>query len=951
MSVKKNLRKYWYLSIPFTIINSMTSQENKEPDINGDDGIKIRNILEQAERTVLPAGSVVGKYRIVEEIDRGGMAVVYKAVQLDLNRTVALKVLPANITIHRRFVERFLSEAHAVAHLTHPYIVAIHEVSMENNVYFLAMDYISGKNLYHFLHHKKPKLVDVVTIVIRLADALAYAHGRRIIHRDLKLNNVIMKDATTPVLIDFGLAKAMEEEEHHLTRTGEIMGSPAYMAPERIGKGIADERSDICSLGIMLYELLTFKNPYLDPRSLHQTTLNVLDAAPVAPRKLIPWLPVECEAIVLKAMDKDPMRRYQSMTEFGNDLLRYQRGEPVLAAPLSRTSRVIRFFKKHRMAGVITGLIGLFCALIVSGIYIQSRKEQWRWQTVNLERFSNTGMVTDWLPCGGGHCDNRAHWDVANGELTVTGSAPSWIKYTRPFARDLRIEADVRSLSGSLSDVGIFLYGTVPDSGFRFVLYRQETGECGISLPGSRFLFYDYAPTSLKPDSVYHIIAERKGSVFSFTVNGILVGKVYNIEPPLGNSYQGFGFFAGDGGYAFDNVRISRRAMPLLAPSTIVADRLRETGDIQGAFAEYADLMLEKPKPQLVEELRIRCAEMQIRLGNIGDALSFLGPVPVRRPDTDDRISRWLYWRARAQQCRDDSAHADSLFALLSKRYPLCPAALSAGTSALRDAAQSVNPDSLHILEDRLLILSNRYVPLARFYGRVHVDILKYYVTAGTLDESLAVANRILSSYADPEIRTWASVLLARAYCGKRRTREALDLLNRATVKGVHSNATFNAWLTIAEVYAYESNPADARTIFEKIWQEGETGLSVTWMARLRMGELSAEQNDPDIANRIFTEVIAGKHPFKLPRYIAGYYINQIDEDSLSSCWRVFRGGDPGLLRYFAQKAIMNKNKDLAAEYLYDFSAGLSQESWEYVKAVGLIQTLDRQSAKEKIGE
>ena len=151
--------------------------------------IKIHNILPTLERTFLQIGSTIGKYRIIEEIDRGGMAVVYKALQLDLDREVALKVLPANITINRRFVERFLSEAHAVARLQHPNIVNIHEVAVENNVYYLAMDFIPGMNLYYHLNFQKPKLVEVLEITAKVADALSYAHKQKIIHRDLKLNN------------------------------------------------------------------------------------------------------------------------------------------------------------------------------------------------------------------------------------------------------------------------------------------------------------------------------------------------------------------------------------------------------------------------------------------------------------------------------------------------------------------------------------------------------------------------------------------------------------------------------------------------------------------------------------------------------------------------------------------------------------------------------------------
>ena len=209
-----------------------STESNKQADSSEKKNLRIHNLIANIERTFLPAGHIIGKYQIIKEVDRGGMAVVYKALQLDLKREVALKVMPANITINRRFVERFLTEAHAVAKLSHPNIVSIHEVAREENIYYLAMDFIPGENLYYYLHNKKPKLVDVLEIVSRLAGALAYAHDQKIIHRDLKLNNVIMRDPLNPVLIDFGLAKTMETDDDTdaLTRTGEIMGSPSYMA-------------------------------------------------------------------------------------------------------------------------------------------------------------------------------------------------------------------------------------------------------------------------------------------------------------------------------------------------------------------------------------------------------------------------------------------------------------------------------------------------------------------------------------------------------------------------------------------------------------------------------------------------------------------------------------------------------------------------------------------------
>ncbi|MBN1982889.1 MAG: serine/threonine protein kinase, partial [Chitinivibrionales bacterium] len=215
-----------------------------------DSQLEFKNVMNSVGQTYIVSGARLGRYQVIEEIDRGGMAVVYKACQLDLDRFVALKVLPANITINKNFVDRFWAEAHAIAKLHHPNIVDIYEVAVEENIHYLAMEYIAGKNLYYFLNNEKPKLIVVIDIIRQLAEALSYAHEQKILHRDLKLNNVLMKNNNTPVLIDFGLAKMIENTDVvNLTIPGEIVGSPAYMAPERLLGKAVDVRSDICSLG------------------------------------------------------------------------------------------------------------------------------------------------------------------------------------------------------------------------------------------------------------------------------------------------------------------------------------------------------------------------------------------------------------------------------------------------------------------------------------------------------------------------------------------------------------------------------------------------------------------------------------------------------------------------------------------------------------------------------
>jgi serine/threonine-protein kinase len=294
--------------------------------------------------STLQAGNRLGKYVILSEIGRGGMAVVYKAHQPDLDRVVAVKVLFGSM-LQQRFIERFQAEARALAKMNHPNVIRIFEVGEHAGAHYLVMEYIEGIDLLGYLHQKKPSFEEVLDIVRQLAEALAYCHQQGIIHRDLKPINILMR-GQTPILIDFGLAKAVESEFHvTLTLSGEVVGSPAYMSSEQAQGGDVGVLSDICSLGIIMYELISFKNPYLDPRSLHQTALNAIAAEPVPLRYLCTWLDPDFAAVVAKAMAKDPGARYSSMDSLLEDLHAYRLGQPLLAKPPGLWSQAWRFVK------------------------------------------------------------------------------------------------------------------------------------------------------------------------------------------------------------------------------------------------------------------------------------------------------------------------------------------------------------------------------------------------------------------------------------------------------------------------------------------------------------------------------------------------------------------------------------------------------------------------------
>jgi serine/threonine protein kinase/predicted negative regulator of RcsB-dependent stress response len=893
--------------------------------------LKIHNLLPSLERTYLAIGSVIGKYRIIEEIDRGGMAVVYKALQLDLDREVALKVLPANITINRRFVDRFLSEAHAVAKLTHPSIVNIHEVAVENNVYYLAMDYIPGVNLYYHLNYQKPKLIEVLEITAKLADALGYAHRQKIVHRDLKLNNVIMKDNVTPVLIDFGLAKALESEEGTITKTGEIMGSPAYMAPERLFGTGSDARSDICSLGIMLYEMLTFKNPYLDPRSIHQTTLNVIEANPIPPRKLVMWLPPEIESITLKAMHKDPDKRYQTMEEFAEDVRRYQHGEPVLANPPSIWIKAKHFIRRRWPFVSIFFLLALFAGVFTYLGYAQSKKERPYWQIMYQKRFVGLAIGDEWSQYPG-VSDRNEGWSVKNNEL-LSPSGPSFIRLDRPVTRDARVEFDMRSVGNNFYNAGFFLYGSSPDSGYGFHLFQGPSAECGITFPGDAYLFSDYNPLELVPAKRFHVTIERKENVITFKLNEMLIARICDFFPPLGADHQTMGFFVDGSRCAIENIKIYRYAIPMMPSATLIADRFAERGAIETAIDEYNELLMDFSTQEIAQDIDLRIAECYIRLGKYDKAEEALRS-PRLKWNNEQTRSKALYLSGVIQERRGNSLSADSAFLAIGSGPGSSLLFGSAMFTVAREIVGLVKKGDEAAAERKLVFLTQKFPKYSRLFGRLHLAVLEQYVAQGAVDRAIETGLAIIKLHAeDSDIISLAKVKLSELYMVKNRRGAAVDLLNQCIASYVPTEGLWLAWMELASIYEYDANYTDAYTTYRKVFEDCPKSLVIAWLARVKMGELADRAASAELPKGIFEDVVKSPHPFVVPRIIAQYYRGLLTNDELRAFWNTLYPDDSGYLFCFVKKAVFDRQWENAREFLDELEEALPQTSWELMQA------------------
>ncbi len=259
-------------------------------------------------------GRQFGPYQVVAPLGEGGMAAVYKAYQPSVDRYVALKVLPRHFAQDPEFVQRFKREARVIANLQHPHILPVHDFGESDGYTYMAMRFIKGGELSTWIEENRPlSLPQIQRIISQVGDALDYAHGQGVMHRDVKPSNVLIDERGNCLLTDFGLAR-MVETSVKITRTGGILGTPAYMSPEQgMGQGI-DHRSDIYALGIILYEMVTGRPPYQAETPMAIMIKHIQSPLP-PPSQYNPDLPEDVERVILKALAKDKNDRYASAGE------------------------------------------------------------------------------------------------------------------------------------------------------------------------------------------------------------------------------------------------------------------------------------------------------------------------------------------------------------------------------------------------------------------------------------------------------------------------------------------------------------------------------------------------------------------------------------------------------------------------------------------------------------
>lgn len=312
-----------------------------------------------------------GEYELLDEIARGGMGIVFKARQIKLKRIVALKMILSGTWASVEDIERFKIEAEAAANLDHPGIVPIYEIGTHEGQHYFSMAFVEGRSLAHTIQDGPLPPRQAAGIVKKVAEAVAYAHGKGVIHRDLKPANVLIDCRGEPKVTDFGLAKQVKSDRD-LTRTGAVIGTPSYMSPEQAGGHVekVGPQSDVYSLGAILYCLLTGRPPFQSAYPI-DILRQVLEKEAVPPQALNMGISKDLDTICLKCLHKDANRRYQTAQELADELQRFLLGEPIHARPVSKPEGAWRWAKRNPviagamlavMTSIVVTLIGLTVA-------------------------------------------------------------------------------------------------------------------------------------------------------------------------------------------------------------------------------------------------------------------------------------------------------------------------------------------------------------------------------------------------------------------------------------------------------------------------------------------------------------------------------------------------------------------------------------------------------------
>lgn len=722
-------------------------------------------------------GDVFGNYTILDEISRGAMGVVYRARQVNLNRVVALKLLIAGERASQDQVERFYRETLAVAKLRHPNIIPIYDMGKVGNQHYFTMEYVQGKSLEEIIQQggvDEEKALDIITQAGR---ALSHAHEQGIIHRDVKPGNILVDVEGHIQVTDFGLAKEVKTRRN-MTHSGVTVGTPHYMSPEQ-ARGASrkvDQRSDVYSLGAVLYELLTGRPPF-DGETPVEVVLKVVQDEPVAPRKLGPRISKDLETLCMKALDKDLARRYQSMNEFLADIARYRTGEPIEARSSTLIYSIRKKVNKHKELS--TAISAAIIVLSVIFILLEHRAsafkrelsdlrekhletakresklreeherdaaQQDKWRMAFNRPFENATMEK-WLSRGG-------TWEPLDSYLIGRATEPSLLEYQESLCGNIRI-GFYFMLDAPLTDyfgLGVSCTENREKSGYRFLF---KPGNLVLIKEGQ---VKEEIPLDLQTNRQYRIDVMRENDLLSLRLDDREIISYQDLLPLTGIECSRFRFLLSRSGVSIADLAIELESIPLRGSPFLMADRHFMEGRYQRAIEDYRCVAKMPPDAETAAEALYKMGLAYIKLDSLTEAVECFEQVVSLYEDSRQSKMAALQLGLAYLKSGDHS----SLNRLLEERGPAdfvekvvreAPlGAIESYVAQLELPEDGVDSDA-SVKRLKEFILLNSYLPEGRRDRRklafAHTELAAGLYERKEYPEATKVCREVIASYSD----------------------------------------------------------------------------------------------------------------------------------------------------------------------------------------------------------